>query len=62
VPLPHGWEQAMTASGEAYFINHVTKTTTWMDPRIPYGVHTRNGILCLTVSAVLKVLGQIFDL
>lgn len=34
-PLPHGWEQGVTPDGEIYFINHVTKTTTWFDPRIP---------------------------
>ncbi|XP_014241727.1 transcriptional coactivator YAP1-A-like isoform X1 [Cimex lectularius] len=34
-PLPDGWEQASTAEGEVYFINHQTKTTSWFDPRIP---------------------------
>ncbi|XP_073991858.1 transcriptional coactivator yki isoform X1 [Rhodnius prolixus] len=34
-PLPDGWEQATTAEGEIYFINHQTKTTSWFDPRIP---------------------------
>lgn len=33
-PLPDGWEQATTAEGEIYFINHQTKTTSWFDPRI----------------------------
>ena len=32
-PLPEGWEQANTEHGEQYFINHVTKVTTWYDPR-----------------------------
>jgi protein yorkie len=32
--LPDGWEQATTAEGEIYFINHQTKTTSWFDPRI----------------------------
>ncbi|XP_055937302.1 transcriptional coactivator YAP1-like [Argiope bruennichi] len=35
VPLPDGWEQATTAEGEVYFINHKTRTTSWYDPRIP---------------------------
>jgi protein yorkie len=39
-PLPHGWEQGMTPEGEAYFINHVTKTTTWFDPRVPINMQT----------------------
>ncbi|XP_076323898.1 transcriptional coactivator YAP1-like isoform X2 [Tachypleus tridentatus] len=33
VPLPHGWEMAKTSSGQRYFINHETKSTTWTDPR-----------------------------
>ncbi|GJQ67142.1 hypothetical protein Trydic_g21995 [Trypoxylus dichotomus] len=37
-PLPDGWEQAQTAEGEIYFINHQTRTTSWFDPRIPQHV------------------------
>ncbi|CAB3240836.1 unnamed protein product [Arctia plantaginis] len=33
--LPEGWEQAATAEGEIYFINHAARTTSWFDPRIP---------------------------
>uniref|UniRef100_A0A667Y8M8 WW domain-containing protein n=1 Tax=Myripristis murdjan TaxID=586833 RepID=A0A667Y8M8_9TELE len=33
-PLPEGWEQAVTPEGEVYYINHVTKSTSWLDPRI----------------------------
>uniref|UniRef100_A0A0K8TQV3 Putative ww domain-containing protein n=1 Tax=Tabanus bromius TaxID=304241 RepID=A0A0K8TQV3_TABBR len=33
-PLPEGWEQAVTSSGEIYFINHINRTTSWVDPRI----------------------------
>ncbi|ODN04606.1 Transcriptional coactivator YAP1 [Orchesella cincta] len=32
-PLPPGWEQACTAEGQVYFINHITRSTTWEDPR-----------------------------
>lgn len=32
--LPDGWEQATTAEGEVYFINHAARTTSWFDPRI----------------------------
>uniref|UniRef100_A0A671NIZ1 Membrane-associated guanylate kinase, WW and PDZ domain-containing protein 1 n=1 Tax=Sinocyclocheilus anshuiensis TaxID=1608454 RepID=A0A671NIZ1_9TELE len=32
-PLPDNWEMAYTESGEIYFIDHNTKTTSWMDPR-----------------------------
>ncbi|KAL3848233.1 hypothetical protein ACJMK2_019104 [Sinanodonta woodiana] len=34
-PLPPGWEQATTPEGEIYFINHVERTTSWFDPRLP---------------------------
>uniref|UniRef100_A0AAZ1X5M0 WW domain-containing protein n=1 Tax=Oreochromis aureus TaxID=47969 RepID=A0AAZ1X5M0_OREAU len=33
-PLPEGWEQAVTADGEMYYIDHINKTTTWVDPRL----------------------------
>nr|XP_055189462.1 LOW QUALITY PROTEIN: transcriptional coactivator YAP1-like [Nyctereutes procyonoides] len=33
VPLPAGWEMARTSSGQRYFLNHVDRTTTWLDPR-----------------------------
>uniref|UniRef100_A0A3Q3XFH0 WW domain-containing protein n=1 Tax=Mola mola TaxID=94237 RepID=A0A3Q3XFH0_MOLML len=33
-PLPKGWEQAATADGEVYCIDHINKTTTWVDPRL----------------------------
>ncbi|KAK1785138.1 hypothetical protein P4O66_018551 [Electrophorus voltai] len=33
-PLPDGWEQAITAEGEIYYINHKNKTTSWLDPRL----------------------------
>ena len=33
-PLPPGWEQAFTPEGEIYYINHVNRTTSWMDPRL----------------------------
>lgn len=35
IPLPGGWEQAQTPEGEIYYINHVERTTTWFDPRLP---------------------------
>jgi len=34
-PLPQGWEQSVTPDGEVYFINHITKSTSWFDPRLP---------------------------
>eukprot|EP00999_Lentomonas_sp_LEN2_P000763 NODE_1762_length_745_cov_76.341424_g1212_i1.p1 GENE.NODE_1762_length_745_cov_76.341424_g1212_i1~~NODE_1762_length_745_cov_76.341424_g1212_i1.p1 ORF type:complete len:184 (-),score=30.30 NODE_1762_length_745_cov_76.341424_g1212_i1:194-676(-) len=42
-PLPPGWHEAYTDSGRKYFIDTVSKRTTWLDPRsqekttLPYG-------------------------
>uniref|UniRef100_A0A8C7CZ81 Membrane-associated guanylate kinase, WW and PDZ domain-containing protein 1 n=1 Tax=Oncorhynchus kisutch TaxID=8019 RepID=A0A8C7CZ81_ONCKI len=33
-PLPENWEMAYTEKGEVYFIDHNTKTTSWLDPRL----------------------------
>uniref|UniRef100_A0AAQ4NUM9 WW domain-containing protein n=1 Tax=Gasterosteus aculeatus aculeatus TaxID=481459 RepID=A0AAQ4NUM9_GASAC len=33
-PLPEGWEKAVTADGEVYYIDHIDKTTAWVDPRL----------------------------
>ena len=32
-PLPAGWESKVTNYGRKFFINHATKSTTWVDPR-----------------------------
>lgn len=31
--LPSGWEQRFTNEGRPYFVDHNTRTTTWVDPR-----------------------------
>uniref|UniRef100_A0A672RHM0 Membrane-associated guanylate kinase, WW and PDZ domain-containing protein 1 n=1 Tax=Sinocyclocheilus grahami TaxID=75366 RepID=A0A672RHM0_SINGR len=33
-PLPDNCEMAYTEKGEVYFIDHNTKTTSWLDPRL----------------------------
>uniref|UniRef100_A0A8C5LT21 Membrane-associated guanylate kinase, WW and PDZ domain-containing protein 3 n=1 Tax=Leptobrachium leishanense TaxID=445787 RepID=A0A8C5LT21_9ANUR len=33
-PLPKNWEMAYTEAGMVYFIDHNSKTTTWLDPRL----------------------------
>ncbi|CAN9501037.1 unnamed protein product [Ophioblennius macclurei] len=33
LPLPHGWEEAEDFDGKLYFIDHVTQSTSWIDPR-----------------------------
>ena len=45
--LPAGWEQRHTPEGRAYFVDHNTRTTTWVDPRRQqyirmYGQNTNN--------------------
>ncbi|KAJ3411384.1 hypothetical protein HDV05_002309 [Chytridiales sp. JEL 0842] len=32
-PLPSGWEQRYTPEGRPYYVDHNTRTTTWLDPR-----------------------------
>ncbi|KAM7199369.1 hypothetical protein V8F20_005764 [Naviculisporaceae sp. PSN 640] len=46
--LPPGWEQRFTPEGRAYFVDHNTRTTTWVDPRRQqyirmYGQNNTNG-------------------
>ncbi len=31
--LPRGWEQRFTPEGRPYYVDHNTRTTTWVDPR-----------------------------
>jgi len=31
--LPPGWEETRTSEGQIYYMNHITKTTQWEDPR-----------------------------
>lgn len=42
--LPEGWEQKHAPDGEIYFINHLDRTTTWDDPRIPAHMHKRSSM------------------
>ena len=32
-PLPEGWDMGIDYDGKPYFIDHKSKTTTWIDPR-----------------------------
>ena len=46
--LPSGWEQRHTPEGRPYFVDHNTRTTTWVDPRRQqyirmYGGQATNG-------------------
>ncbi|XP_028818502.1 transcriptional coactivator YAP1 isoform X1 [Denticeps clupeoides] len=60
-PLPDGWEQAITAEGEIYYINHKNKTTSWLDPRLDprYGEAQALNPQRITQSAPVKQAGQL---
>ena len=34
IPLPQGWEERQTPDGRPYFVDHNSRTTTWVDPRL----------------------------
>lgn len=36
LPLPQGWEQARDFDGKVYYIDHASRTTSWIDPRDRY--------------------------
>ncbi|XP_049630527.1 protein KIBRA [Suncus etruscus] len=36
LPLPDGWEEARDFDGKAYYIDHTSRTTSWVDPRDRY--------------------------
>ncbi|CAG5135569.1 unnamed protein product, partial [Candidula unifasciata] len=33
LPLPEGWEKAVDYDGKSFFIDHINRRTTWIDPR-----------------------------
>ncbi len=33
-PLPPNWEKSVTADGRTFFLDHVSESTTWDDPRL----------------------------
>lgn len=43
--LPEGWEQGVTPEGEVYYIDHMTQTTTWYDPRMNRTQTTNNNFI-----------------
>ncbi|CAH1235969.1 unnamed protein product [Diabrotica balteata] len=36
IPLPDGWDYGRDYDGKIYFIDHISKKTTWIDPRDRY--------------------------
>jgi hypothetical protein len=43
--LPEGWFMKVHKSGRPYFLNSITKKTTWIDPRLVQGAAWANFIL-----------------
>lgn len=39
VDLPNGWDVAKDFDGKIYYIDHVNKKTTWIDPRDRFVIH-----------------------
>lgn len=37
LPLPAGWEEARDYDGKVYYIDHGSRTTSWVDPRDRWG-------------------------
>lgn len=61
--LPAGWEQRVTPEGRPYFVDHNTRTTTWVDPRRQqyirmYG-HNANGGNTLIQQQPVSQLGPL---
>jgi E3 ubiquitin-protein ligase NEDD4 len=41
--LPAGWEERYTPEGRPYYVDHNTRTTTWVDPRRQTIIRVMNG-------------------
>lgn len=57
--LPSGWEQRFTPEGRAYFVDHNTRTTTWVDPRRQQFIRTYNGPDASNTSTVKQPVSQL---
>ncbi|KIY45606.1 HECT-domain-containing protein [Fistulina hepatica ATCC 64428] len=53
VPLPLGWEERRTPEGRPYFVDHHTRTTTWVDPRRNTAILHPNHASATTATANL---------
>lgn len=47
IDLPDGWDIATDFDGKIYYIDHINKKTTWIDPRDRYVAHHTNQSLSL---------------
>lgn len=57
--LPAGWEQRFTPEGRPYFVDHNTRTTTWVDPRRQQFIRTFNGPNASTSGTIQQPVSQL---
>eukprot|EP00835_Amoeboradix_gromovi_P006009 NODE_637_length_5728_cov_0.215669.p1 type:complete len:678 gc:universal NODE_637_length_5728_cov_0.215669:3102-1069(-) len=55
-PLPSGFEQRFTPDGRPYYVDHTTRTTTWVDPRKQQTIRINQQI---TTTQTLSDLGPL---
>lgn len=48
--LPPGWEEKRDNKGRRYFVNHNTRTTSWIRPQLQVGLNFPTGLCCCTLS------------
>jgi hypothetical protein len=53
--LPPGWEARHTPTGRKYFVDHTTKTTSWVNPYKPYEMSRQQLWLCEIISQITKI-------
>lgn len=58
--LPDGWDIATDYDGKIYYIDHVNKKTTWIDPRDRFVYKLINQFLFLSLSILYQFLSE-FD-
>lgn len=54
LPLPAGWEEARDYDGKVYYIDHGSRTTSWIDPRDRWALGGRRGRSSARGAAALR--------
>lgn len=52
VDLPNGWDVAKDFDGKIYYIDHVNKKTTWIDPRDRFVIYI-NFTTCFFIHSLI---------
>jgi hypothetical protein len=53
--LPPGWEERKDIKGRPYFVNHITKSTTWVHPHKSNQMYRQQLWLCEIISKITKI-------